>query len=434
MKLRLIVCFPVLAWFGIAEANATNIVPITSLTKQCKPLIDKNRVIEAVTAVAMNERTYARIARALEKMSDEKYDEAILLLTKIFDSSNRSNVRSNVAKYIGIAYSRKNDPVNAAVYLEQALELGKGYMQHKELQDLTQNVASLHYSNGNKSQALKLFETWMKNSNVDNAQVYLLYADTLQDSGRIAESICPAYWSAKVANTPQKNALNILLNGHYQLQEYKGSIAVLKQLILDFSEEKSYWRNLASVYVSQDMIEDGLAVMELFYVQEMMDTENDYLMLSQMFSYNNIPYRTAVILQEGIDKGIVKDSDKNWNDIASNFHIAGELNDAISAYEKSSVKTNTGEIDFKRAELLADINQFERAIDGFDAALQKGGLEDIGKVHFRKGIALYGLKQYDSAIVALQKANKYSEWRVRSEQWAKYIGDKKRQSGLLTQF
>jgi len=52
-------------------------------------------------------------------------------------------------------------------------------MQHQERQDLTQNIAFMHYSADNKQQTLKFLERWMKNSNVDNEQVYLIYADTL---------------------------------------------------------------------------------------------------------------------------------------------------------------------------------------------------------------------------------------------------------------
>ena len=200
---------------------------------------------------------------------------------------------------------------------------------------------------------------------------------------------------------------------------------------MDFSEEKRYWRNLASMYISKDKLKEALVVMELFYLQDMMDKESDYKVLSQMFSHNDIPYRTANILKEGIDKNVVKDNASNWNNIASNYHLAGELKEAIDAYAKSAIKTDSGEIDLKRAELLADIEQFERAIVGFDRALLKGSLPDPGKAYFRKGLALYELKRYDRAISTLKKANKYNNWRSRADQWARYISRTRQKVSML---
>jgi len=416
---------------GISTVNAANKVPVTSLTNGCNPLINKNLEIKKTPIIALSERSYKRINRALEKLGAEKHDEAIDLLKKLFDSSQNKFTQSTAAKYLAVAYSRQAKNKQATEYFEKSLRLGVGFLQHKELQDLTQNVALMHYSGDNKQQAIKYFERWMKNSNVDDEQIYLLYADVLANSGQIKESICPSYWSAKMGQSPHKNAMNVLLNAHYQLKEFKGAIQILKQLILDFPEEKRYWINLANIYASQDKLHEALVVMELFYVQGLMETENDYLLLSQMFALNEIPYRTAVILKEGIDIGSVKDNDKNWKDIASNFHVAGELKQAIIAYGRSADKSNSGEMDLKRAELLADDGSFKQAVVGFDKALQKGSLEDPGKAYFRKGLAQYELKKYQQAIRSLLQAKKYSKWRSKSNQWKNYIkGIKERVASL----
>ncbi len=422
---------PVLMLTGVLTANAANTVPVTSLTKSCKPMINKNLKIPKVPIRGLSERTHKRLARALEKLGEEKYDESIVLLKALLDATKDMHAKASVAKYVGVAYAQKNDTKNATVYFTKALDFGKGFLQHKELQDLTQNVGQMHYSNDNKGEALKMFERWMKNSNVDSDQVYLLYSAILFDSGRLKDSTCPAYWAAKVAKKPSKNALGLLLNSHFEFKDYPGTIEILKQLILDFPEEKRYWRNLASIYMQQDMTGDALAVMELFYVQGHMENENDYKQLSNIFSYAEIPFRTAEILKEGLDKGIVKDTEKNWKAVASNYHVAAELNKAIDAYEKSAAKSENGENDLKRAELLADSGEYKRAIKGFDKALEKGGLKEPGKAHMRKGLAYLGLKQFNSAIASLDKATKYKKWRKQSVQWRSYTKTQKANAAKL---
>jgi len=416
---------------GSLVAVAENQVPITSLTKNCKPLINKNLKIEKVAIRGLSERNHKRISRALEKLAEEKYAEAIELLKNLLESAKEEHVKATVAKYIGIAYAQNSDTKNATKYFTVSLDKGKGFLQHKELQDLTQNVASMHYSNDNKKESLKFLERWMNNSKKDSSQVYLLYSAILFDSGRLREAVCPAYWAAKVAKKPQKNAFGILLNAHFEFKDFPGTIAVLKQVILDFPKEKRYWRNLASVYMSQDMVTDALAVMEMFYVQGMMETANDYKQLSSIFAYSDIPYRTATILKEGIEKGVVKDNEKNWTNVAANFHVASETQKAIDAYTKSANQTASGKNDMKRGELLADSDQFSKAISAFNKALEKGSLKDEGKAHFRKGLAYLGMKKYDRAVSSLNKASKYKKWRKRSVQWSSYARTQKKNAAKL---
>ena len=431
MKKRSLFYVPVLMMTGILSAGAANNVPITSLTKSCKPLINKNLEIPKVNIRALPERSYKRISRALERLAEEKYDESIELFKKLLESTENQYVKATVAKYLGIAYAQQSKTIEATTYFSQALDFGKGFLQPKELQDLTQNVATMLYTNDKKAKSIEYLKRWMKNSNVDDQNIYLLYAALLTDSGKIRESVCPAYWSAKIAKKPNKNAFGIMLNAHFEFKDYVGTIAILKQLILDFPTEKRYWRNLVAVYSQQDQLDEALAVMEMFYVLGYMETENDYKQLSSMFAFNDIPYRTAAILKEGIDKGLVKGTENNWKNVASNYHVASELKKAIHAYGKSAEKTNSGENDLKRAELLADDEQFQKAIEGFNTAIKKGSLKDTGRAHFRKALAYIGLKQYNSAMGALDKASKYKKWRRQAVQWSGFAKNQKKNAAKL---
>lgn len=435
MKLKSLFYVPAFLLSGLLTSvipvHAENTVPITRLTKSCKPLINKNLKIPKIAVRGLSERSHKRISRALEKLAEEKYDEAIVLFKKLLESSKDQNVKAIVAKYIGIAYAQNSKQIEATEYFSKALDLGKGFLQHKEIQDLTQNVASMHYSNDNKTESLKFLERWMKNSNKDNDQVYLLYSAILADSNRLKDAVCPAYWAAKMAKKPNKSALGILLNAHFEFKDMPGTIEILKQSILDFPTEKRFWRYLTSIYTQEDKISDALAVMEMFYVQGYMETSNDYKQLSSLFAYSEIPYRTADVLKEGIAKGIVKDTEKNWNNIASNFHVAQELDKAIDAYGRAADKSKSGEKDLKRAELLADQEKYKKAIAGFDKALKKGSLKDAGRAHYRKGMAYFGMKQYNSAIASLQKATKYKKWRRRAVQWTGYVKTQKKQAAKL---
>ena len=183
--------------------------------------------------------------------------------------------------------------------------------------------------------------------------------------------------------------------------------------------------------MNEDKIDDALAVMEMFYVLGYMETETDYKQLSSIFAFSDIPYRTAVVLQEGIDKGVVEDTEKNWTNIASNFHVASELNKAIYAYSRSAAKSDTGLNDVKQAELLSDAYKYKQAIQVFDKALKKGKLEDVGKVHFRKGVAYLEMKQFNRSIASFGEALKYKRWKQRARQYLSYTKTQKANAAKL---
>ncbi len=431
MKKSMLFSIPVIALLGSLSLQAKNQVPITSMTKSCKPLINKNLKIPKVPIKAMKPRVHKRIAKALEMLADEKYSESVTAFKVMMGEYKDLNVKATLARYIGIAYAQQSDTANATRFFEKSLDYGKGVLQPKELQDLTQNVAAMHYSNDNTKQSLKYLERWLRNSNVDNDKVYILYSAILHQAKRSREAVCAAYFAAKTSKKPNKNALGIMLAVHFEFKKMDDSIKILKQLILDFPKVKRYWRNISSIYMQKDKISDALAVMELFYVQGMMETEGDYKLLSAIFAFSDIPYRTAVILKEGIEKGVVKDNDKNWENVASGFHSANELEKAIVAYGKSASKTDSGKFDLKQAELLSDLDEFKKAILAFNKALKKGSLKQPGKAYFGKGLAQIGLKQYNSAISSLTKATKYKKWNKRSKQWIAFVRNAKKNAELL---
>jgi tetratricopeptide (TPR) repeat protein len=419
--LRVITVFSL---FGVAEA--ANIVPLTSLTKHCESLVNTALPISKSTLTGLSERAHRRLTKAQERMAEDKFDEAADLLKQIIDHFNEPIAQYSAAKYLAVIYQRQEKTEKATEYFSKALVFGDGVVDHRAFQDLIKNVASLHYANDNMTLSIELLERWMANSNVNDDQVFLLYSAALMNLEKIEQSVCPAFWSAVVADKPKESALSQLLNSHFQLEDYIGAIEILKRLVLEFPKQKKHWRNLSAVYAQQEMYDESLVVMEMFYVRGQMDKDADFQLLASMFSYNGIPYRAATILREGVTKEIVDSTESSWNEIASNFRASGEIRKAIDAYAKSAAIANHGENDLIRAELLSDVDQYESAVKSFDVALKKGDLKDTGKAYFRKGIALYQLSQYGPAITTLKEAQKYTRWKDRAIQWSRFI-EKKQQ-------
>ncbi len=411
-KLKLIIA----AFVGVFITLPSFAAPMTGYTKSCKSLVNKNLKIPKPPLKGMKEKVSKRLNKALELQGEGKYNEAIIKLKDLVARSSDNYVKSIVSLNIASAYSQLSKYDKALPYFVDSLKFGEGQLDNQRLQDLRYNVAMLFYSKEKKREAKKLLNEWLSKSNKDDAKVYYLLAVIRANEGKYKDAICPAYFAVKFSRKPKKTYYNIMLVSHYELKDYHGSVKVLKDMVTHFGEEKSYWVQLSSLYSQVDKFPESLAVMEMLYLQNRFDKESDYKQLSSLFAYQDVPFRSAQILEEGIKKGIVKPEENNWKNVASNYRYSNEADKAIVAYGRTAEVSDTGDYYLNQGELYMEKEKWKKAVASLDKAIRKGKLNDKGRVYYRKGIALGNNGKCTASIKSLKKATKYESWSKSAKQ------------------
>jgi len=410
---------------GLVAPLSASAAPVTDLTKSCKSLVNPNLELQKAPIRGMPEKVYKRQTRALEQMAAGNYTEAIAQLQRIFDNTSDNYIKAVVSMNLASAWAQQNNYDKSLPHFDNALTYGEGNLQFDQLQAVRLNTASLSYSVGKKDEAIRHAKTWLAKSNKEDPKPYVLIAVINAEDGKYREAICPAWNAVRVQKKPKKQYHNMLLISHYELGDLPGSSKILKEMVTHFPEEKSYWRQLSSLYLSMDLVKESLAVMEMFYLMGGFETENDYKTLSALFAYQEIPYRSAEILEEGMDKGLVKPEVKNWKSIAANYRVSKETDKAIVAYGKTAEVDKDGEEFVTQAELYLEKDKYRDSIKALDKALSKG-VKDKGRVLFTKGSAQANLGQCKSAIRTLEDATKYKRWRPRANAWIAYVKDREK--------
>ena len=424
LKFNALVAVGFVSIFGMS----VQAVPVTDSTKNCKPLIDVNKKPPTVTIQGLPERVHKRMNRALEMMGEDRYPEAIEQFKKLLETARSDFVKASVSLNLAYAVTQSGDSNGSLPYFKDALKYGETSLPHERVQSLRQNVAALMYGIGEKKQALAMMNTWLKNAVQHDANAYYMIAALYAEDNKITEAMCPSYWSVKASSEPKKNYYQALLAFHWEKKDVNGAIALLREMIEFFPQEKTYWRQLSQIYFQKDKIDDAIAIMEMFYLKGDFDKETDYKMMSSMFAYRDIPFRAAKILEEGLKKGVVKSEKKNWVNVAQNYHVSNELDKAIVAYGKTAELSDSGTEFLKQAEILSDEERYKEAISAFDKALRKGGLDkdEEGRVYFRKGTALVNMGSCDAGIGALEEAQKFKRYRSQAGQWINFAKERKR--------
>jgi tetratricopeptide (TPR) repeat protein len=130
------------------------------------------------------------------------------------------------------------------------------------------------------------------------------------------------------------------------------------------------------------------------------------------------------VLKEGMDKGIVQPGFDSYKLLGDSYAIAGDYKHAVEAYAKASPDAKNGEVDFRRGQMLENLDRHKEARDALKQAIAKGGFKRIGAAYLTLGNAELALKEKSAAIAAYKQAEQDPETRADARRTLKQLGHK----------
>ena len=188
--------------------------------------------------------------------------------------------------------------------------------------------------------------------------------------------------------------------------------------------KKQWIVQLAGMYGEQGDSDKQLALYEAAYEAGWLTGGQEIVNLAQMLLQADVPYKAAVLLQTGLDKGTIDSTETNWRLLSQAWQLADEDQKAIPALKKASTLAKNGELDFRLAQSYTNLAQWEECVDSVNAGLKRGGLEHTDQAYLLLGNCLTELKNYDDAREAFQTAardTKDDRAKKSAEQWLQYI-------------
>jgi tetratricopeptide (TPR) repeat protein len=197
-------------------------------------------------------------------------------------------------------------------------------------------------------------------------------------------------------------------------------------MISRWPDRKDYWTQLSQICYLLKQEDKSLAVLALAYRKGLLDKQSDILYLSSLYSYTEVPYKAAEVLEKGIRDGVVEPSQPYWTAVAESWYAADELEKSLAAYGEAGRMSGDGDIYLRRGFILVDLERWPAAVDSLDLALEKGGLDDrrTGEAYLLRGMAQFKLGKVDSASADLARAERYEQTHEAARQWMNSINDR----------
>lgn len=402
-----------IAWMAVPNQALAQSRPLPNCTTQREP----------PAGVWKNEGNFKAVQKTWELVANEQYSEAENefreLIEKIKDPFERSQAM------FGLAQSQMaQDKFDQALSLYEQI-VGLDVLQNRPHFDAMFQIAQLYYMRERYDDALRWVDRWVEESCEERVEAYDLKASVYAQRDDYRNALTNVDKAIDLSDKPKENRYQLKLAMHYELKELPETRDVLDFMVQHWPGKKQYWVQLSSVNVQLKKDAEALAVLALAHRKGLLDKETDWTQLFNLYGYLGVPLKAAEVLNEGIEKGIVEKSKKNWEMLGNAWYAAKELDRAVVALNNAAQLSDDGKIAMQVAYILVDKEDWAPAKAALKTALDKGGLTELqtGNMHVLLGMSELNLGNPGPARRAFMEARKFPKSRQSAQQWLNHLDE-----------
>ena len=386
---------------------------------------------------------FKKLEEAQELIDAKSYPQAEQIIQKMLDAGKgtryNGNERANLYNmlgYINFAQERYQPAIKA---YEQVVVSPDDISEGMEAGTLY-TLAQLNFVSERYREALKYMEQWLVKANNPGPQPYIFLGQVyyqMQDFRSAVPQIERGINIAKERGTEVKEQWYALLNYLYYEQENWPKVLEILEVLVKNWPKRDYWYRLAGIYGQEGNEAKQLHSLEAAYRGGYLDREKDFTTLAGLLMQAEIPYRAAVILDKGINDGLVEKTARNWRSLGQAWQLSQETDKAIAALKASGALDDNGRVYEQLASLYLEKEQFKSCVSAADSALKKGGLRKTQSTHVIRGMCLYNDDRLNSARASFVRASTASREKTdksterMSAQWITFIdGESNRRTQL----
>ncbi len=385
----------------------------------------KTRRVPAIT-----EYTFKKLGEIQEFIELKDYQGALEVANQ--QLSRRRLNGNEIGQYnsmLGFIYFSLEDYDKAITAYKEVIAQGDDVPEGLEVTSLY-TLAQLSFVAEHYDDALTFMELWItKATNPGPAPHYFMgqVYYQMKNYPSAIEQIELCIQVAQERGTVVKETWWVLLNFlYFEEENWDRVLAILEILVRDFPK-RDYWVRLAGIHGQLGHDKMQVHAMEAAYTAGFLDRESGLTTLGGLLLQEQVPWRAAQVLAQGIEDGIVEKSAKNLQSLGQAWQLAQEVEKAIPVYEDAAKLSDDGKIYERLAQVYLDDDQFEKCVTASESALDKGGLRKEQQAFIVKGMCQFNDEKLPAARKSFVSCRNISRQEEDSsnqrmcQQWITYI-------------
>jgi len=384
-----------------------------------------------VKARALDEPTWQRLNRVYEMVAGEQYTGAREELLNLQNRSHDDYLQAIVWQALAQVQWSLEDFEAALTSFEKAVELD--VLPDDTHFSLMRQVAQLYYMKERYRDALDRLDLFFCKAPKEKIRpdAWVLKASIHAQTRDWKQAVAAIDTAIGSSDDPEENWFQLKLAANFELEDFPAAAATLEEMIRRWPDMREYWVQLSNVWFRLDQDDKALSVLALAYRKKLLTEQSDYVYLSNLYSFRDVPLKAAEVMQEGLEAGVIENNEKHWTMTADAWYAAEEPERALAGYEKAGQAAETGEADLRRGYILIDLEHWAPACSALRQALDKGGFSErkIGEAHLMVGMCEFNQGHWDQASAAWGRAGRYSQARKAAEQWMNHMREERARKG-----
>ena len=370
----------------------------------------------------LSERVGKKISKIYDLYAADQVKEAITLALEV--KAKKPYDKAYIARFLGSMYAgQKGKGKTSIKYLQMAVDAD--ILSTSEHSASLRTLADLQMQEKMFTKAIANYKAWMTFTGKQDAGVWVRIGHAYMEKKQLSKVIGPADKAIALYKKPNKNPYLLKLASYFERKQYKNAIKVSETLVELFPQEPKYWVQLGQFYMVNEQYEKALATMHIAYINGYLKTASHIKVLAQLYANNNIPHRSAVVLEKYLKSGLIESDERMLKTLAGSWHQAKELKRAVKFYGQAAEVENNGELFYKQGLLSFELENYGSAIKQLNRALKTDNLRKRGNAIMTIAQAHFYSDRFKSAYRTMKQAAKSDNKSVakNAKLWLKHIAE-----------
>lgn len=389
-------------------------------------------VVTAVSAAEQGGQKFsAGVAKALKAAQDAtKKGQWNVALQKIKEAQGQSGKTAydeyQIDNFLAYVLFSQKKMGEAAVVYERLLNSGQ--MPANEVDTRTKSLAQMYFQLKQYDKAAKYAkQLYDKNPNQQDVALVLGQSYYLQKDCKSAVNVMSALATRteRAGQKPDEDWLRLVQDCQNRLGDKKGAEETLKKLVRHFNKPND-WNALLANSRGRHSDRVNLGYFRLMREAGVLSRDRDYFEFAQLAmdeKVGNSPVEAVQVIQEGIEKGILKSDDKAQQGRYDRLLQAAQERAAASKQTLPQLAKQTeaaanGQADVALGQAYLGAGNYDAAVTAIQRGLKRGGVTDVNEAQMALGYAYMQKGQKDQARQAFRAVKKDSEWADLAELWS----------------